>query len=197
MRAGAFPTNPVFLLPKSPHAVWYTACGSMFDNSSSQPAPSRGCWANPNSRDISHFRLCMNFPVLPPAEVSGRKVAGRGSGREKSTQLPGCDQIPFLRFLGRVRGGEQVKRPQCGVFTKRYPTKQGAEGGSRATDAPRLCDRGGQGEAERNGTRVVNDSPGDGQSPRVSEPAGEKCCRRQATGGLFRLLLREKVAHEV
>ena len=42
-------------------------------------------------------------PFCPPAEVSGREVAGRGSGRGKSTQLPGCDQIPFLRFLERVR----------------------------------------------------------------------------------------------
>ena len=50
-------------------------------------------------------------PFCPPAEVSGREVAGRGSGQRKSTQLPGCDQIPFLRFLGRVRDGLLGKKP--------------------------------------------------------------------------------------
>ncbi len=67
------------LIPKKPPNGW-TFCAF---------APLPGCvWSS---------------PFCPPAEVSGRKVAGRGSGQRKSTQLPGCDQIPFLRFLERVR----------------------------------------------------------------------------------------------
>ena len=67
------------LIPKKPPNGW-TFCAF---------APLPGCvWSS---------------PFCPPAEVSGREVVGRGSGRGKSTQLPGCDQIPFLRFLERVR----------------------------------------------------------------------------------------------
>ena len=42
---------PVFLLPESPHAVWYTACGSMSDNPSSKPAPeqSGASWRRPKN----------------------------------------------------------------------------------------------------------------------------------------------------
>jgi hypothetical protein len=78
-----------------------------------------------------------------------------GAGNEKShprnQKTEDTDWCPLFFATGVIchtwppeeAVGERAKMPQCGIFTKRYPTKQGEMKQSYALRTVRLCDWGG------------------------------------------------------
>jgi len=119
------------------------------------PTPSRGKSKRQTVHGESHIKGFLDTGSIPVASTKKRTDTQSGVCSSSVCDL-NHHSLRRRKAAAEEGVGEQVKTPRCGVFTQRYPTKQGV---CRAEQAQATADDYATGEDPSNPTKAAGVSP--------------------------------------